>query len=266
MGKAGRVACIFTPWALTIASFICLILIEIAGWSKGELNSYYFFQADFTNLTVSSASTLENTTALTLALEEAKANNELASVYQIHLWNYCSANSSIGTIDFCSDRHSNYYFNPVEVWGLNATATTSGAASTSTDSNIIESEISSVENNTKALENKVLGKSGREALDAYEHVAKWMFIAYEVSFYTTLATIICGLLAIWSRIGSFLTWYVSLGAPYCPPVHNGALVLWRRLRRRMASLSSCFSMLSNVCRWLTSDVGRLRGAHEAVSQ
>lgn len=29
MGKAGRVACIFTPYVLTIASLICLIFVGI---------------------------------------------------------------------------------------------------------------------------------------------------------------------------------------------------------------------------------------------
>lgn len=211
MGKAGRIICIFTPWALTIASFVCLILIEISGWNASTSGSLYFFEANFTNLTVSSASSLENTTTLTLALEEAKNNNELASVYQIHLWNYCSANSTSGKADYCSGRHSEYYFDPIEVWGLNATSTTAAAAAASSAAagdNAVESAVSTLKNNTESLEDKVLGKSGREALDAYEHVAKWMFIAYEVSFWTTLATIVCGILAIFSRWGSFLTWYV----------------------------------------------------------
>ncbi|KAK5126744.1 hypothetical protein LTR85_009678 [Meristemomyces frigidus] len=211
MGKAGRIACIFTPWALTIASFVCLIMVELSGWNTGMESSLYFFEADFTNLTVSSASSAENTTTLTLALEAAQTENLLADVYQIHLWNYCSANSSStnGTVDYCSKRQSEYYFDPVEVWGLNSTTATS-ATSTSSSDNAVESEISTLKNNTEALENKILGKSGREALDAYKHVAKWMFIAYEVSFWTTLATIVCGILAIFSRWGSLLTWLFSV--------------------------------------------------------
>ena len=211
MGKAGRVACIVTPWALTIASFVCLILLELGGYNKNstELNSLYFFKANFTGLNISSANDLANTTTLTVALEEAKNSGKLASLYEVHLWNYCSANStsSNGTIDFCSDRHANYYFDPVEVWGLNATTQT--ASSTVSGDNPISSAVNTAKNNTEAFENKILGKSGKEALDAYRHVAKWMFIAYEVSFWTTLATIVCGFLAIFSRIGSFFTWLFS---------------------------------------------------------
>lgn len=42
MGKGGRIVCIATPMLLTIASFICLILIELSGWNAGMLPEYYF--------------------------------------------------------------------------------------------------------------------------------------------------------------------------------------------------------------------------------
>ena len=118
MGKAGRIACIFTPWALTVASFICLILVELGGWRthSTELNSLYFFQANFTGLDVSSAGDLANTTTLTLALQEAQSTGRLANLYQIHLRNYCSANGTdANTIDYCAPRHSTFYFDPVAV-------------------------------------------------------------------------------------------------------------------------------------------------------
>lgn len=85
MGKAARAACIFVPMALTIASLVCLVIIEVSGWggSHGQLNSYHFLQADFTNLTVSSAGTFDNTTALTDSLSYAQENHLLAEVYQI---------------------------------------------------------------------------------------------------------------------------------------------------------------------------------------
>ncbi|KAK5135104.1 hypothetical protein LTR08_005629 [Meristemomyces frigidus] len=210
MGKAARAACIFTPWALTIASLVCLAMINLAGWRTSTSSSLYFFQANFTNLTVSSASTLENTTALTLALEQAETDNTIENLYQIHLWNYCSSGTDGSEIKNCSARHSDFYFDPVEVWGLNATAAATSATSTDSSDNAIESGIASLKNSTKTLENKILGKSGTEALDAYKHVAKWMFIAYEVSFWSTIATIVCGILAIWSRWGSLLTSIFSI--------------------------------------------------------
>jgi hypothetical protein len=84
MGKGGRVACILTPWLLTIASFVCITMIEISGWNKGILGDYYFMKVNFTDLDVSSASTLSNTTTLTAALKEVQPN--LANIYEIHLW------------------------------------------------------------------------------------------------------------------------------------------------------------------------------------
>ncbi|TKA75048.1 hypothetical protein B0A55_05996 [Friedmanniomyces simplex] len=210
MGKAGRIACITIPWALTLASFICLILIETSGWSNTGSSSYYFMKADFTNFSTATASTAENTTTLTAALELAKNNNELREVYEVHLWNYCTSNKTDGSIDYCAPKHSQYYFDPVAVWGLNSTNTTSAATATSTASNVVESGINTLENNTEKDENELLGKSGKEALDAYRHVAKWMFIAYEISFWTTLATIVCSILAVFSRWGSFLTWVFSI--------------------------------------------------------
>ena len=210
MGKAGRIACIFTPWALTIASFVCLIMIEISGWGgkTGSLNQYYFMQANFTNFSTASAGDLANSTTLTAALDLAHQNHQLQGLYQIHLWNYCSSNSEDEKIDYCSPKQKEYYFDPVAAWGLNGTNATSSSNSEGT--NLFTSEVSNLKNNTEELENKLLGKTGKEALDAYRHVAKFMFIAYEVSFWTTLATIVCGLLAIFSRWGSFLTWLFSI--------------------------------------------------------
>lgn len=46
MGKIGRLACIFTPMALSIASLICLLLVFLGGLNKGsELQrDLYFFK------------------------------------------------------------------------------------------------------------------------------------------------------------------------------------------------------------------------------
>ena len=46
MGKAGRIACIFTPYVLTVASLICLILVGLGCTNKNSssLNNLYFFR------------------------------------------------------------------------------------------------------------------------------------------------------------------------------------------------------------------------------
>jgi hypothetical protein len=65
-------------------------MIEISGWNKGILGDYYFMKVNFTDLDVSSASTMANTTTLTAALKEVEGN--LANIYEIHLWNYWCVN------------------------------------------------------------------------------------------------------------------------------------------------------------------------------
>ncbi|KAF2721771.1 hypothetical protein K431DRAFT_246170 [Polychaeton citri CBS 116435] len=213
MGKAGRFACILTPMLLTIASLVTQAFVEIGGWSKSSdtLNGLYFMKADFTNLTTSNANDLENSTDLTAALAAAKASNQLAAVYQIHLWNYCSGNTSNSDLNYCSPRKSNFYFDPVTVWHLNATnVTTDNGNVAVTGNNDVDGAINNVKNGTEDFVDKILGGTGKKALDTYKHVAKWMFIAYQISFWATLATIAVGILAIFSRIGSFLTWLFSI--------------------------------------------------------
>jgi len=185
-------------------------------------------KANFTDIDLAKAGNLANSTTLTAALQQAEDKRLLMDVYEVHLWNYCVSD---GTLDHCLPKHSQYYFDPVAVWGLNGTNATSTATSTATGVNVIDSDITSATNKTEEFENKLLGKSGKEALDAYRHVAKWMFVAYEVSLWTTLATIVCSILAIFSRWGSFLTWLFSIasaiftfGAVLTSTVLFGALV------------------------------------------
>jgi len=44
MGKAGRIACIFTPYILTIASLICIIIVGLGCTkaSDSNLSDLYF--------------------------------------------------------------------------------------------------------------------------------------------------------------------------------------------------------------------------------
>lgn len=218
MGKAGRIACIFTPMALTIASFVCIVIIQLSGWSNPALNQYYFVQANFTGLSFENTSALANSTELTAALEQAKNSGKLAQIYRLHLFNYCSSNNKDNSGETCSPKDSNFVFDPVQVWGLNATGTASGATPTTTATNAVQSQINNLKANATALEDQVLGGAAVKALDAYRHVAHWMTIAYQVALWTSLATVICGLLAIFSRIGSFLTWLFAIVSSDLSPV------------------------------------------------
>lgn len=190
---------------LTIASFLCLALIEISGWNK-SMPDYYFMKVNFTYADLSSASALANTTTLTQALKEAQ--NEIADIYEVHLWNYCTSDKVDGKIEKCSERHASFVFDPVKVWHLNGTSAATGTSTSSSD-NALESVAAQYKDKAEAVEDELLGDAGRKALDAYRKVAKVMFVLYAIAFWTTLATIVVGILAIFSRWGSLFTWILS---------------------------------------------------------
>lgn len=166
------------------------------------------FQANFTNLEVSGGGDVQNSTSLTAALQLAQESGQLQDAYQIHLWNYCVENSDTGKRN-CTSRSGNFYFDPIEAWGLNATNATD-SNDIAGGNNPVSDRINELQNNYEDLQNELLGDAGSKAMDAYRHVSRWMFIAYAVSFWTSLATIVLGLLAIFSRWGSLLTWIAAL--------------------------------------------------------
>ncbi|KAK3719538.1 hypothetical protein LTR37_004396 [Vermiconidia calcicola] len=215
MGKGARAACIAVPWLATVASLICLLLIELAGWNKGTLPSYYFMKVDFTNLDVSQASDLANTTTLTIALQQAQQSDALEDIYKIHLWNYCeesSDDSNGDTLAYCSDRKAGFVFNLVDIWHLNETTAAGTPHRPSEIENPVAAAAGRLQDNAEVLEQELLGDSGKNAYEAYKKVARAMFALYAISFWTTVATIVLAVFAIFSRLGSFLTWIVSLAS------------------------------------------------------
>ena len=214
MGKGGRVVCIFTPMVLTIASFICILLINLGGINKSSttLNNLYFFQADFSNFTTDSS-------VLGTAIELANKEGFISDFYQIHLWNYCngtdSSTSSDKNVTWCSPRHTGFWFNPYSVWSIEkALNATESVASSLSGANVDESIISELESyissNADALYDKVLDSSTRKSIALYEKVSKWMFAAYFAGLWALLVTIAFGILAIFSRWGSFFTWLCAI--------------------------------------------------------
>lgn len=204
-------ACIFTPMALTIASLVCVILINMGGWSRtsSTLNNLYFMEADFSNYT----SNPSNTSALSLALDAGRSSKSIADLYQIHLWNYCNGTvnkDGVHNITYCSPRQHAFWFNPVEEWSLNQTATNASQTG--------DSALDNLKSNVTALENKLLGEGAEKSLKAYQRVAGWMFAMYTAAFWFLLATLLFGILAIFSRWGSFITWIASVVSfPFTSP-------------------------------------------------
>ncbi|KAL1631077.1 hypothetical protein SLS56_004603 [Neofusicoccum ribis] len=173
--------------ALSLGAFICLVLVFLGNWNKndGNLTSIYFMKADLSEFrsNVSSLSSIDiagtDIDDELLAALTTSANDDLKDTYTVGIWNYCSGddNSTGGDqITNCSSRKASYWFNPVEVWGLNQT----GAE------DLIPDKLES-------------------GLKIYKKVANWMFAAYTVAFFATLAELLVGILAIFSRWGSFVT-------------------------------------------------------------
>jgi hypothetical protein len=182
MGKAGRFACIFVPMALTIASLICLILVEIGNQNTSDISSDLFFlkfdMDDFKN----DPDAIKGTDLDNAIVNMKVHTKDLKDFYQIGLWNYCSGDiDSDGSykVTFCSPHEKSYYFDPEKVWGLH---------SANDDS---------------------LGDKLDDAMKVYKKVAGWMWTAYIIACVATGIEIIVGFFAIFSRWGSFATTIVS---------------------------------------------------------
>ena len=199
MGKAGRFACIFTPMALTLASLVCLVIVGLGGTNKNNdfYNRLYFFRANTSNIDVDpSLINLPNNSVTDKIVDQAtdvvKSTLDIKDFYHVSLWNYCSGDFSSSAnkagsnvtatdkVDFCSPRTNQFWFNPVEVWGLNNTGI-----------------------------DKFFSKELRAGLNTYKTVTKWMFICYIVALISTLVEILVGVLALFSRLGSLATTIVS---------------------------------------------------------
>lgn len=206
MGKAGRIACITTPMVLTIASLIALAFVEISGWSKGSpLNNNYMMSINFSNFSTAGAEAGDLTTALTAA----SAAGVLEDQYRVYLWSYCTGDRADSNMDWCSKKQSGFVFDPVNLFELNSTTAVTPTGTSSSD-NAVESAINSVKDKYENKKDDLLGDAASKAMDVYKRVAKWNFWAYQIAFWTTVITIVVGLLAICSRWGSLCTWIMAV--------------------------------------------------------
>ncbi|KKZ63085.1 hypothetical protein EMCG_02586 [[Emmonsia] crescens] len=187
MGKGGRIACIFTPYLLTIGALVCLILVGL-GVTKpsAPLNSLYFVKADLSDVDVDSNGVPEELFPFTNGLQQADGKGNLHDFYLIGLWNHCYGENVDGKdkIIKCTDRKAKYWFNPVAVWGLDE-----------------------VDDNDKG--DKFLPGSLDKSLSAYKKVAGWMFIAFVVALVATCVELLVGVAAVFSRWGSLAVTMVS---------------------------------------------------------
>lgn len=201
MGKAGRFACIFTPMVLTIASLGLLVAVGLGSTNKNNdgLNNLYFIRANTSSINATNSNIDIPDNFLTKALLNNTSNTAstnttvIKDFYHVGLWNYCSGDFKNNSKSFddknadntdavtnCTSRKAQFWFNPVEVWGLNQTEA-----------------------------DAIFGKELNNGLKAYKSVAKWMYISYIVTIIATAVEVVVGFFALFSRWGSLATTIVS---------------------------------------------------------
>ncbi|PQE24372.1 SUR7 protein [Rutstroemia sp. NJR-2017a BVV2] len=214
---AGRFLCVGVPFALTLASLVCLMIATLAGVTDKSLD---LFQVNTTNLSISTSSivNLENglrkksITDLTIAAlnpstvtssASASASSAIASAlgtdgasnitaselgladsYKVSLWAYCATTGKNTT---CTKAKFN--------WAASALNTTNIDSLTSTTSAVGS--------------NATLPSEVKSSLHTFIVVSKWTQIVYIIAIVATAAELILGIFAIFSRAGSCLTWIIS---------------------------------------------------------
>ncbi|KAL2863826.1 SUR7/PalI family protein [Aspergillus lucknowensis] len=201
MGKAGRFVCIFTPYVLTIASLISLVIVGLGCTDNGtnSIRDLYFFRADLRDIN-GSAPIQQNAVSdvlddlnlsvddgdISAALDEVQKYFRIPDFYNIGLFGYCEGNVTSNDnyrVSNCSSPKVEFWFDPAKVWNLD----------------------------TLGLQN-ALPKDVDDALDVYRNVSKWMSVAYIIAFAATGLELLLGITAIFSRWGSCVTTLIAIAA------------------------------------------------------
>ncbi|EEQ85462.1 hypothetical protein RJZ56_004354 [Blastomyces dermatitidis] len=187
MGKGGRIACIFTPYLLSIGALVCLVFVGLGVTNtKAPLKNIYFVKADLKDLDLNSKGIPNELLPFTNSLQQADASGNLHDFYLVGLWNHCYGEYENGEFKIvrCTDRKAKYWFNPIDEWDLEDL----------------------VEDNS---DDKFLPDNLDKGLSAYKKVAGWMFIAFIVAFVATCVELLVGIAAVFSRWGSLVVTIVS---------------------------------------------------------
>lgn len=181
MGKAGRFACVFVPFALTTASLICILIVGLAGVSNKGL---YLFKAETQNLSISNTDLIDLATRDVISdvtVNITAADLGLADYYTVALWNYCYTTGSTTT---CTK--------PAFNWASNATNTT-------------ELTNLAAESGAKVAVPKTI----ETALKTFSAITKWTEVVYIIAAIATACALVVGLFAICSKIGSCCTFLIN---------------------------------------------------------
>lgn len=131
--------------------------------------------ATTTSSSLATRATATSDSSLESLLAQAQSELKVKDYYTIYLWNYCAWNGN-DKYSYCSPKQSEFWFNPIEVWGLNGTG--------------VES---------------LLPTDLKDSLKTYEAVSKAMFIVYVAALIASVISLLIGITAMFSRWGSFCT-------------------------------------------------------------
>ncbi|QIW97170.1 hypothetical protein AMS68_002688 [Peltaster fructicola] len=193
MGKLGRFACIFVPYALTLMAMVLMIIVAVSGRATGSglLTELFAWKIDFSQLSIPA-----NPNAIGQALQRGSNAGKILKYYRVNVFNYCSSNSTADSVDYCSGRQTGFVFDFVDQWGLAPSyngQTVSGSA--------LDDEVKNI-----------FGQAFLDTMNAYRSASKWVTIAFQVALWTAVGTAIAAILALFSRWGSFITWVLSIAS------------------------------------------------------
>ncbi|KAL2845079.1 SUR7/PalI family-domain-containing protein [Aspergillus pseudodeflectus] len=203
MGKFGRTCVSIIPYLFSLASLVCLAIVCVSCNRKtADIENLYFLRVNFSNFTALSDPEsidkiqLRNSTSveyLSTALHKAQKGGELKDFYSVGLWSYCEGevadNGSYETT-YCSKPRPKFWFNPLDIWRLNGTASANANADTDTDDMQLPSHLA-------------------KSLRVYKKVSLWMSTGYIIAITATTIELLLGVLSICSRRGSCITALVS---------------------------------------------------------
>ncbi|OJJ94949.1 hypothetical protein ASPACDRAFT_64869 [Aspergillus aculeatus ATCC 16872] len=192
MGQLGRFVCVLGSSLLSVGSLICLMIVTIGCINPKQATDFYMFRIELKNLTTSPSSILDTTLQdltgghvkqFVQALQEANKSETLQDFYSIALWNYCAGNNphiAVYNSTYCSKPRGGFWFDPIEIWGLNQTHI------------------------GKHIPNRL-----QQTLDIYHRASLWMQILYLLAICTSILQLLVGLLVCCSRLGSCVAWLLA---------------------------------------------------------
>jgi SUR7/PalI family len=194
MGRVGRFVCVGMPFALTLASLICILIVTLTGVTN---NGLFLFKVNTQNLSISTSdlsnlhtrgmhmnlrgSAISSVEAAAGSVNITAADLGLFDSYTISLWNYCYVSGKVTT---CVPAKFDWASNATNFTNTLTTVAAENGASFS-DSTLIN------------------------AVKTFSSVIKWSEIVYIIAGALAALELVIGLFAFCSRVGSCCTFLIS---------------------------------------------------------